>query len=140
MLKNLIANFYELWGATFLGEFSDQMFSNNLYMSIAMSSVIVAFVITILYYYVIDRPGTAKLGVWFIALLLGAIASVLIAFVSANNGLTDVYASIGADIPPGFSSDMFLFSLVNAMWVVLLMIFLSFIFKWKSTNSSYIPF
>lgn len=140
MLKDLVANFYEIWGLTYLGEFSVQMYNNDLYLSIAVSSIIVALVITLLYYYVIDRPSTGTIGVWLIALLLGGIISLIIAFVSANNALTDVFATIGLPVPPSYTIDIFLFSLINAMWVILLMVLLSISLKWKSTHSSFIPF
>ncbi len=139
-MKDLIANFYELWGGAYLGAFSDQMFNNDLYFIIALYSILVALVLTISYYYIIDRPGTAKLSIWAINLLVGGIISAIIAYVSANNDLTEIFAQVGSDIPASFSSDMIMFSLINAMWTMLLMLLLSFVFKWKSTNSSFVPF
>ncbi|AVR47068.1 hypothetical protein C7S20_18445 [Christiangramia fulva] len=140
MLKDLIANFYELWGGAYLGDFSEQMYSNDLYFSVALYSVIVALILTIAYYYVVDRPGTAKLSIWSLNLLMGAIINFIIAFVSANNDLTDIFASVGEPIPASFTSDMIVFSIINSMWTVLLMFLVSIMIKWKSTNSSYVPF
>jgi len=139
-LKDLIANFYELWGGSYLGSFSDQMFNNDLYFPVALYSILVAFMLTIAYYYIIDRPVTAKLSVWAINLLVGWIISYIIAYVSANNDLTEIFTSIGEPVPASFSSDMIMFASINAMWTVLLMVLLSLVFKWKSTHSSYIPF
>jgi hypothetical protein len=96
--------------------------------------------LTLAYYYIIDRPGTAKLGVWAINILIGAILSFIIAFVSSNNDLTEIFASISEPLPAAFSSDILVFSLINSMWTVLLMILFSMLFKWKSTHSSYVPF
>lgn len=138
-MKDLIANFYELWGGAYLGEFSDQMFNNDLYFPVALFSILVAFILIIAYYYIIDRPGTAKISIWVINLLIGGLISAIIAYVSANNDLTEIFASIGEPVPASFSSDMLMFAMINAMWTLLLMVLLSFVFKWKSPNSSYIP-
>lgn len=139
-MKDLVANFYELWGGAYLGSFSDQMYDNDLYFSVAIYSILVALVLTIAYYYVIDRPGTAKISIWALNLLAGGILSAIIAYVSANNDLTEIFASIGEPVPTSFSSDMLVFALINAMWTILLMVLLSFVLKWKSPNSSYVPF
>jgi len=138
-LKDLIANFYELWGGAYLGDFSDQMFNNDLYFPVALYSILVAFILIIAYYYVIDRPGTAKISIWAINLLIGGVISAIIAYVSANNDLTEIFSSIGEPVPASFSSDMLMFAMINAMWTIILMVLLSFVFKWKSPNSSYIP-
>jgi predicted neutral ceramidase superfamily lipid hydrolase len=140
MLKDLIANFYELWGAAYLGNFSDQMFNNDLYFSVALFSIIISTILTIAYYYVVDRPGTAKFSIWSLNLLVGAIINFIIAFVSANNDLTEIFASIGEEVPTSFTSDMMVFSIINSMWTVLFMFLVSMLIKWKSTNSSYVPF
>lgn len=139
-MKDLVANFYELWGGAYLGSFSDQMYDNDLYFPVAIYSILVSLVLTVAYYYVIDRPGTAKISIWAINLLVGGILSAIIAYVSANNDLTEIFASIGEPVPTSFSSDMMMFAMINAMWTVLLMVLLSFVFKWKSPNSSYVPF
>lgn len=139
-MKDLIANFYELWGGGYLGGFSDQMFNNDLYFPVALYSIIVALAITIIYYYILDRPNTANMKVWMLALLIGAIINAVVAFVSANNDLVEIFASIGEEVPNSFSYDMLMFAFINAIWTLILMFVLSIILKWKSPNSSYIPF
>lgn len=139
-MKNLIANFYEFWGSAYLGSFSDDMYSNDQYFSIAFYSIITALLITIIYYYILDRPGTAKKSIWLIAVLLGGIFSFIIAFVSANNGLTEMFTAVGVPVPPEYTSDMLQFSLINVFWTLILIFLLSISLKWKSTHSSYIPF
>lgn len=139
-LKDLIANFYELWGGAYLGDFSDLMYNNDLYFPIAIYSILVALVLTLAYYYVIDRPGTAKLSIWSLNILVTAIINFIIAYLTASNNLTEIYAEVGQPLPAAFSSDMLVMSLINSMWSALLMFVLSLVFKWKSTNSSYVPF
>lgn len=139
-MKDLIANFYELWGGAYLGSFSDQMFNNDLYVSIALYSIIMAFVLPLIYYFLLDRPGTAKLYVWGLMIFLGGVIAFIIAFVSSNNDLTDIFSNNGVTVPTEFSTDMVIFGLVNAMLSMLLIILLSIPMKFKSTHSSYIPF
>lgn len=139
-LKDLVANFYELWGATYLGNFSILMYDNNLYLPIAIISIIICIVLSITYYYIIDRPATAKISVWLITIIVAAIINFIVAFVSSNNDITEIYAGIGEDIPSSFTSDMMILSFVNSIWTIVLMFLLSLLLKWKSTNSSYIPF
>ena len=139
-MKDLIANFYELWGGAFLGNFSNQMFNNDFYFPVALYSIIVALAITIIYFYILDRPRTANMKVWMLALLIGAIINAVVAFVSANNDLVEIFASIGKEVPNSFSYDMLMFAFINAIWTLVLMFVLSIILKWKSPNSSYIPF
>jgi len=139
-LKDLIANFYEFWGGAYLGKFSDQMFNNDLYFPVALCSIIVALVITTTYYYILDRPNTANMKVWTLALLIGAIINAVVALVSANNDLIEIFGSIGAEVPKSFSYDMLIFAFINAIWTLVLIFVLSIVLKWKSPNSSYIPF
>jgi hypothetical protein len=140
MLKDLIANFYEFWGGAYLGEFSNQMYNNELYFPVALYSIIIALVITVLYYYILNRPSIANLKFWFLFLLIGAIINAIIAYVSANNDLLEIFASIGEELPKSFSSDLLMFALINAFWTLVLTFAFSIILKWKSPNSSYIPF
>jgi len=137
---DLIANFYELWGGAYLGNFSNQMYDNNIYFPIALYSILLAIILNVAYYYIIDRPGTARFSIWSINILVGGIISYIIAYVSANNKLTTVFANISEPLPAAFTSDILLFGLINTMWTILLMFLLSLVFKWKSTHSSFIPF
>src|SRR5690606_30304669 len=139
-LKDLIANFYEFWGGAYLGPFSDDMYSIDQYFPIAIYSIITAIVITVTYYYVLDRPATAKKRFWLLALLVGGILSFVIAYVTSNNGLTEMFTQVGVSVPPGYTSDMLQFSLINVFWTIILILLLSLLLKWKSTHSSYIPF
>ena len=139
-MKDLIANFYEFWGGAFLGPFSDDMFNNDQYFPIALYSIITAILITIIYYYVLDRPATAKKRFWLLAVLVGVIISFVIAYVTSNNGLTEMFTQVGVPVPAGYTTDMLQFSLINVFWTIILIFLISMAIKWKSTHSSYIPF
>ena len=140
MIKDLIANFYELWGGFYLGEFSEQMYNNDLYLPVALYSILIALVLNVLYYYILNRPSTGNLKVWSLHIVLGCVINAVIAFVSSRNDLIEIFASINEELPKSFNYDMVIFAIINAGWTVILMFVLSLILKWKSPNSSYIPF
>ena len=140
MIKDLIANFYELWGGFYLGEFSEQMYNNDLYLPVALYSILIALVLNVLYYYILNRPSTGNLKVWSLHIVLGCVINAVIAFVSSRNDLIEIFASINEELPESFYYDMVIFAIINAGWTVILMFVLSLILKWKSPNSSYIPF
>jgi len=99
----------------------------------------VSLLMVILYYYIIDRPRTAKLSVWLIFLFLNSIILSILAHVIANNTIIDDYLAIGDDVPNYFE-DLIYFSVMNFMIAVLFFLIFSSVLKWKSSNSSHVPF
>ena len=140
MIKDLIANFYELWGGFYLGKFSNLMYSEDLYLPVALYSILIALVLNVLYYYILNRPSTGNLKVWSLHIVLGCVINAIVAYVSSQNDLIEIFASENQVIPESFYYDMVIFAIINAGWTVILMFLLSLILKWKSPNSSYIPF
>jgi hypothetical protein len=134
-MSELFANIYELWGANFLGPFSDIMFQNDFYRMIFFYTFFTVLGLSILYYYVLDRPKTSKLWVWLSKVLLGGILAFIIAYVTVENNLY----SIDQD-PQNFTTDILLFSVTNSILAVLLIFMISILIKWKSPNSSHVPF
>lgn len=99
----------------------------------------ISLLMVILYYYIIDRPRTAKLSVWIIFLFLNATILSILAYVLANNTIIDDYLSAGNPVPDYFA-DLFYFSGMNFIIAALLFLIFSSLFKWKSSNSSHVPF
>ena len=99
----------------------------------------VSFIIVILYYYVIDRPKTAKLSVWLIFLFLNAIILAVVGYTVANNTIVDDYLSAGLPVPD-YSQDLIYFSAMNFLIAALFFLLFSILLKWKSQNSSHVPF
>lgn len=134
-MSDLIANFYELWGANYLGPFSDIMFANDFYTIILIYTLPIALLISILYYYVIDRPVTSKLWVWLLTVLVGGVIGFIIAYVTTENSFYSI-----EQIPLNYSTEVLIFSITNLVYTSLLIFIFSILIKWKSTNSSHVPF
>ncbi|MFT6841829.1 MAG: hypothetical protein ACJASR_000591 [Psychroserpens sp.] len=134
-MAELIANIYELWGFNYLDAFSDIMFENNIYSVIVIYTLPMVLVLTFLYYYVFDRPATSKLWVWLIALLIIGLGAFAIAYITVENS----FYEIGL-IPSEYGFENLIFSFTNLVYACIIMFFFSLLIKWKSTNSSHVPF
>lgn len=134
-MSDLIANFYELWGTNYLGPFSNIMFANDFYTIILIYTLPIALLISILYYYVIDRPVTSKLWVWLLTVLVGGVIGFIIAYVTTENSFYSI-----EQIPLNYSTEVLIFSITNLVYTSLLIFIFSILIKWKSTNSSHVPF
>lgn len=93
----------------------------------------------IIYYYVIDRPRTSKLSVWLIFLLLNSIILSILAYVIANNTIINAHLSIGDQVPDYFI-DLIYFAVMNFIFAATFFLIFSSLLKWKSRNSSHVPF
>jgi hypothetical protein len=102
-----------------------------------------SLLVTIIYYYIIDRPKTAKLSVWLFFMLLTVIGLGITAYILASNAIIDYHLIEGLDVQkevPMLTQDLIYFSLTNMLYSALLFLIFSAIIKWKSTNSSHVPF
>lgn len=104
----------------------------------ALTGIISLFIV-ILYYYIIDRPKTAKLSVWLIFLFLNSIILSILAYILANNTIIEDYLSEGNFVPDYFE-DLIYFSGMNFLIAALFFLIFSSLLKWKSHNSSHVPF
>ncbi|ADV48156.1 membrane protein [Cellulophaga algicola DSM 14237] len=134
-MKDLIANFYEVWGFNYLGAFSDIMFSNDFNTVIVLYTLPTVLVLTAVYYYVIDRPKTSKLWVWITWLFGVGLIAFGLAFITVENS----FYGVGID-PAAYRVETVIFSVTNLVWSILIMFLFSILIKWKSTNSSHVPF
>lgn len=134
-MQDLIANIYELWGSNYLGPFSQIMYENDFYSLIVIYTLPTALMLTIVYYYILDRPKTSKLWVWLTTLLIGGALAFMIAYVTVENSLYSIQLQ-----PEDYSTDIIIFSVTNMVYAFLVIFLFSVIIKWKSPNSSHVPF
>ncbi len=97
-------------------------------------SLILIFLTALFYYYVLDRPKTGKLRVWLFFLVFTGILCGVFAFIFANNSL------INYGVQEEFISDLSIFSFLNTLYSLLAFFVISVLIKWKSSNSSHVPF
>ncbi|MET6989151.1 hypothetical protein [Sediminicola arcticus] len=134
-MQDLIANFYELWGSNYLGPFSQIMYENDFYSLIFIYTLPTILVLTVIYYYVIDRPKTSKLWVWLLTLLFGGVLAFVIAYVTVENSLYSIQLQ-----PEDYATDTIIFSVTNMAYAFVIIFLFSILIKWKSPNSSHVPF
>tara|TARA_R110002051_G_scaffold108607_6_gene181359 strand:- start:2507 stop:2911 length:405 start_codon:yes stop_codon:yes gene_type:complete len=134
-MSDLIANFYELWGFNYLDAFSTIMYDNNVYTVVAIYTLPMVLVLTFLYYYVFDRPKTSKLWVWLITLLLIGFGAFAIAYITVENS----FYELGL-LPADYTVENLIFSVTNLVYACIIMFLFSLLIKWKSINSSHVPF
>lgn len=134
-MSEQIAVLYELGNFNYLGSFSDLMFENNFYTVVALYTLPMVLVCTFLYYYVFDRPKTSKLWVWSLWLLIMGVIAFVIAYVTVENSFYEI-----GQLPTDYTVENLIFSATNAVYACIIMFLFSVLIKWKSTNSSHVPF
>lgn len=95
--------------------------------------------ITGIYYFIVDRPKTAKLIVWGILNLITSFGLAVLAYSLANNAIINDYLLAGNEVP-NYSTDLICFSFVNFLISAILFSLFSLLLKMFSKNSTYIPF
>ena len=137
-MNDLFASVYEGWGIFWLGEFSNDLYSNNLYLPVALTLLISSLIWMVVYYYVIDHPRFARAWHWLIWML----ALCAINFGAANyitfSRLTELYTSLERDLP--YYSEFTTFSFINALWTFIFAFIVSLLIKGRSVMCKRTPF
>jgi len=136
-MNDLFAPFYEGWGLFYLNNFSDDLFNNKLYMPVGLTLLISGLVFMVVYYYVINHPRFNRWFHWIFYVLFLCLLNFIYAYFTTKNELSLIYENNGTPLP--YSFEFYTFSLVNAFWVFLWAIILSFIIRWGSKNCSTTP-
>lgn len=122
---------------------SDQFYQEILRLDFAvwvfLISGFVSLLMVLIYYYVIDRPKTAKLPIWLLFMILNSLILSVVGYILASNTIIDDYLKNGLDVP-NYGTDLIYFSGVNFVYSALIFLIFSSLLKWKSSNSSHIPF
>ena len=100
-----------------------------------LSIVLIAM---LLYYYVISNYGSlCKTLYWIAWLFLISLMNFAVCHYIVTQALLDAYSG---EIPADYDFDIFLISIVNALWTIIIGYALSTIFKIKSSNATRVPF
>jgi hypothetical protein len=135
-MNDFFASWYEL--LAYFDVFSDDMYNQNLYITIGLCMVLIPVGILTIYYYVIN---SVKFGKWWHWLLLVVVLCAInfgIAYVTSYNELSYLYQQQNQELP--YASEFVGFSLINALWVFVVSFVWSMIIKWGSKNCSRTPF
>lgn len=122
----------------------------NMYTIAGLVTAIVALVIVLVYYYIINHPRWCKWWSWLIALLLNSVVGLFVAFGMSYSNYINGY--IPQELVYQFdeeenviahlitSLDCWGFGIGGAIVSALFFIVFTFVLKWWSTNAKHVPF
>lgn len=145
MIKDFIANIYELWGAAIIeGEdgyiFSDDMYDINAYNPIFIWMIISIVAVCIAYYYIINSPRLIRWYWWGCFNLGTSLLNFMIAWGISHGELSDLYNNQNMDLPYSFMTEFFPFSILCFCWTFILFFVFSMMIKWWSSACKHSPF
>lgn len=88
-MKDLIANFFELWGMCYYGDFSKYMYKADLYGEVALVTILLPLIVFFIYYKPLDHIKLAKFSIWFSILFVVSLVSSLVAYNISDSGIGD---------------------------------------------------
>lgn len=138
-MEGFIANLYELWGLTNLGNFSNDMFNNEFYLPIFIIMVATVVFVNIVFYYIVNHPRINRGYHWLLFNLGIGVVNFVVAWVVSYNKMYNFYAMQGMQSPYDWTNYLIL-SLIALLWSFVFYFLFSFIMKWGSRNCKHTPF
>ncbi len=139
-MGDIAANFFELWGAAYMGQFSQYMYKAELYEGPFLWLVALPLAALFVYYRLWDNVRFAKTWVW--ATLVAALSAIvaLIGYSTAYNGLYDYMSD--AHVPGNLidDADYMYFAAICFAWTAAYSVVLSLVMKSISVKCRYVPF
>jgi hypothetical protein len=129
---------YELGSVFYLGDFSDYLHRNDLYMPVGFVMVISSLVGMLIYYYVLNHPRYDKWYHWFGCVVVVGIINAVSAYWVVLSKLEIVFAREDEEVP--FSTEFFSYSIVDFLWTLIFCFVFSLLVKWGSSNCRKTPF
>ncbi|MBQ9636684.1 MAG: hypothetical protein IJV36_02150 [Prevotella sp.] len=111
--------------------FSDAMYNQNLYFVVAVVTLVVAWALAAVFYYVINSVRFSRWFHWLIVLAVACVVTPVTCFVLCNNSLT----AEGYD----FASQLGSFCTVDLFVEAVLFTVASFAMRWWSSNCRHTP-
>lgn len=138
-MEGFIANLYELWGLTNLGNFSNDMFNNGFYLPIFIIMVATVVFVNIVFYYIVNHPRINRGYHWLLFNLGIGVVNFVVAWIVSYNKMYNFYAMQGMQSPYDWTNYLIL-SLIALLWSFVFYFLFSFIMKWGSRNCKHTPF
>ena len=138
-MNDFIANLYELWGASYLGDFSNDMYQNGFYIPIFI--VMLASVITVaaIYYYVVNHPRVNRWYHWLFFNIGTALVNFAAAWAIASDKVYSFFAQQGMAASYDWIN-YFVLAWMAFLWAFVFFFLFSFVIKWGSRNCKHTPF
>lgn len=112
-------------------EFSNEMYNQNLYFSVALVTAFVAWSFAGIYYYLIDSVSFSRWYHWLLMLVTAVVLTSVINYIYPD----DIFSSAGLD----FVSQLFSFCIVDLAIEIVLFVIASFSLRWWSANCRHTP-
>jgi hypothetical protein len=138
-MEGFIANLYELWELTNLGNFSNDMFNNGFYLPIFIIMVATVVFVNIVFYYIVNHPRINRGYHWLLFNLGIGVVNFVVAWIVSYNKMYNFYAMQGMQSPYDWTNYLIL-SLIALLWSFVFYFLFSFIMKWGSRNCKHTPF
>lgn len=135
-MNDFFANWYEL--LAYFDNFSDDLYNQNLYITIGLCMVLIPVLILSIYYYVVNSVKLNKWYHWLVLVVILAGINFCIAYFCSYNDLSLLYEQQNKELP--YSSEFVGFSLINVIWTLVVSFVFSMIIKWGSKNCRRTPF
>ena len=135
-MNDFFANWYELL-AYFEG-FSDDMYHQNLYITIGLCMVLIPVAVLTVYYFAVNSVRFSKWWHWLLLVVLLSAINFFISYSASYNELSYMYEQQNNHLPYGI--ELVSFSLINMLWSFVVSFVWSMIIKWGSKNCRRTPF
>lgn len=111
--------------------FSDAMYNGGLYFIVSVVTVLMAWVLAGIYYYVVNSVSFSRWYHWLVVLGVASVLTPVVSYIICNNSLS----AEGYD----FSAQLFSFAMVNLAVEAVLFTIVSFSIRWWSSNCRHTP-
>lgn len=135
-LNLLFANWYEL--LAYFDGFSDDLYNQNLYVTIGLCMVLIPVGVMALYYYAVNSVNLSKWWHWILLVVILSAINFGISYSTTYNELSYLYEQQNKTLP--YTTEFFSFSLINSLWTFVVSFVWSMIIKWGSKNCRRTPF
>lgn len=137
-MEGFIANLYELWGLTYLGNFSNDMCNNGFYQPIFIIMLAAVVIVNVAYYYLLNHPRMNRMHHWLFFNLGTGLVTFVITWAISNAKMTGFYATQGMNSPHDWTN-YFVLSLIAFLWATIFYLLFSLTIKWGSRNCKHTP-
>jgi magnesium-transporting ATPase (P-type) len=135
-MNDFFANWYEL--LAYFDGFSDDMYNQNLYITIGLCMTLIPVGILTVYYYAINSVKFGKWWHWLLLVVALCAINFGISYVTSYNEFLYLYEQQNQSLP--YTTEFVGFSLINALWVFVVSFVWSMIIKWGSKQCRRTPF
>lgn len=131
-LNEFFAGVFE-WGTlAYRGVFSDDLFTENLYLSIGLITTITSLILVLAFYFIINRPSFSRWQHWLIMLLINFLIAFLVGCFIPQN----VFYGLGIDYE---IIEYITFGLITAITTTTFFIIWTYCFKWWKSQAKGTP-